>query len=502
MRSRTVTLSVVGLAATVAAVVAFWRAGRTRPPNIVVVAIDTLRADALGCYGGPAGRTPAIDRLAADGYVFDAATAAAGWTLPSFGSLLTGLYPPAHGATRDDLALSDATTTFAERLRDAGYATAAFTGGGWVAAEFGFAQGFDRFDAARRPTNLAERVERAKVWLRERAPDDDAPFLLFVHAYDPHDPYAPDPRPGPPDGYLPPPVLSLAPRLYELDETLTPSEAIVTAFTYPGDRQGLSHSIRGALERLSATDDAPIEERWREEADFAGALGWMRRNYDAEVAVADRAVAALLDALAQAGELEDTLVVLLSDHGEAFMEQGRLEHRHVDPGVARVPLVVRPPPRLRTRDPGARVEDVVSGADLFPTLLDYAGLRPASPIQGRSLRPAIDGAALPPAPAACFVDLPGRAEEASLRQGRHRLVVGGPRDPERRGRLYDVAADPDEQHDLAAREPELHRRMRDALDELRAQSGRLREQHEPIALDELDPETRAHLRALGYLGGG
>lgn len=501
MKRSTVILLLLTIAAAVGWVASrVMKAERNRPPNIILIGIDTLRADALGCYGAPPGRTPAIDRLAEEGVVFTAAYAASGWTLPSFASIMTGLYPPAHGATSDDHAIPATVATLAEQLTEAGYQTAAFTGGGWVSADYGFGQGFGVFEASGRPTTLAERISRAGRWRRERAAEDDgAPYFLFLHAYDPHDPYAPAERPTPEGDFVPPQVLALISRLFDQDTALTPTQAIVTAYTYPIQRPGVGHGVRQSLEALSAKGDTPIEQRWQHEADFAGAVRWLHANYEAEVAELDAAIAALVQSLEASGERDNTVVVVMSDHGEAFMEHGRLEHRHVDPPVVRVPLIVSLPPRLRAGE-ASRVEDVVSGADILPTLLDYAGRKPSGPVQGRTLRGLIQGEAAPPVPAPSFVEIKTLTEESSIRFQRHRLIVGGPRDPNGTGALFDLATDQDERVDLAEQQPDLHRKLMEMLENLRDQSLALGTQFGSDRVGDLDPETRQRLIELGYLG--
>lgn len=416
---------------------------------------------------------------------------------------MTGLYPPAHGATTDKSGIPNEISTLAEQLAAENYRTAAFTGGGWVSSDYGFDQGFSVFDSSGKPTTLAERVSKATTWLRTRSPEEVSdPFFLFLHAYDPHDPYSPKRRPTPEDDFIPPPVLQLAPRLFKHDLDLTPTEAIVTAFTYPVQKPGMGHGVRQSLDTLSDKTDPSIEERWQQEEDFEGAVRWLRANYDAEVAELDRSIANLWTSLETEGLLEDTVIVLVSDHGEAFMEHGRLEHRHVDRPVVHVPLIVWLPERLRSDSDQRRVDEVVSGVDLLPTILDYAGRKVAEVTQGRTLRELIVGEATPPVPALSFVDVETLGNESSLRFGAHRLVVGGPRDPDMKGMLFDAIADTAETSELSATEPELHQKMLRMLEHLRDQSVALGTQFGPNRVNELDPETRRRLIQLGYLAPG
>lgn len=171
-----------------------------RGPSLVLLTLDTTNPEALGAYGGPAGLTPHLDRLAREGLCFENARAVAPLTLPAHASILSGLYPPRHGLRRNgERALAPAAVTLAERARERGYATGAFVAAVVLAPEFGLAQGFEVYDAPAVPTNVEEHlgasrtadevVARATRWLAQR--DEDAPFFLWLHFYDPHFPYKP-----------------------------------------------------------------------------------------------------------------------------------------------------------------------------------------------------------------------------------------------------------------------------------------------------------------------
>lgn len=164
-----------------------------RPPNVVLVVIDTLRADRLGSYGGGSGLTPHLDRLARDAVVYERAYAQSSWTKTSIASLFTGAFPHRHrvfvegGGPRGVLPAE--APTLAERLRDVGYRTAAVSGNPHVRPEFGFDQGFDRFESARDwgPNTTREVSEQVRELLRSELLS--APFFLYVHFLDPHDPH-------------------------------------------------------------------------------------------------------------------------------------------------------------------------------------------------------------------------------------------------------------------------------------------------------------------------
>ncbi|MFG0320004.1 MAG: sulfatase [Planctomycetota bacterium JB042] len=482
----------------VAAAAAVWwaRSGR-RPPNVVVLAVDTLRADALGCYGAPGDPTPRLDRLAAGGVVFDAAVAAAPWTLPSFASLLTGLYPGAHGAFDVDRRLADDRFTLAEAFAERGYRTAAFTAGGWLKESFGFAQGFEVFDEETETGKFREKIDRAVRWADG---DDDRPWFLFLHGYDVHSPYAPATRPPPPAGYEPPGE-ALADTLVERVEgnrstTDLPVSDVATAYltVEPSGGSAALARFRKAYAGWEERFAKPVEELWRRSDDFEDALAWVEANYAAEVRQLDRELGPLLEFLDRDDVRRDTVVVLVSDHGEGFMEHGVCDHELVEEDVVRVPLVVRAP-GVR---PG-RVATPVRGVDLFPTLSALTGAPPPPFAQGRSLLPALLGEELDPEPACSFQHVARAAGgvEASLRLGSWKLVES--RRVDGGAALFDLDSAEGETADRKADHPDRFAWMRKALDRIRDQSDRFHRVHEsgPGALD---AETLEELVELGYLG--
>ncbi len=318
-------------------------------PNLVLVSLDTLRADHLDLYGYERATSPNLDRLACDSLVFTQALSASTWTLPSTASMVTGLLPSQHGATSIHAPLAPRVLTLAERLAAAGYRTAAFTDGGFLDPRWGFAQGFERYDStagkAWQYKDAAPIFSAASDWLRANR---FRPFFLFLQTYEIHEPYVN--REGFADPFFDP--------------------------HYAGPL--------GDVVRIDNEDEPPAPED----------LLHVVALYDGGIARADHYLGAVLDTLARTGLDRDTAVIVTSDHGEEFLEHGRMEHTegHVyDPNV-RVPLVVRPPGGTA----GRRVARTVSGLDVTPTLLACAGL-PATGLAGRSLvtLASPDGADLP-----------------------------------------------------------------------------------------------------------
>lgn len=319
-------------------------------PSIVLVSLDTVRADHLSLYGYPRPTSPRLDRFAADAWVFDEAYAAASWTPPSHASMFTGLLPDQHGLRRVEETLSPTAVTAAELLRDAGYRTAAITDGGFLAPRWGLSQGFDRYDFTAgqpwEPKDAAPIFAAAARWVEENR---CRPFFLFVHTYEAHQPYVN--RDGFADPFLDP-------------DYRGPFVDRANVFA-PGVE------IDGAgLERVTAL-------------------------YDGGIRRADHHLGRFLDALDRLGLLDQTAVIVTSDHGEELREHGDLEHAlgKLFQENVRVPLVVRPPGGVAAAG-APRPATPVSGLDLFPTLLDLAGLpgpgagtagRPGGPALGRSL---------------------------------------------------------------------------------------------------------------------
>jgi arylsulfatase A-like enzyme len=292
------------------------------PPSILLISIDTLRRDHVSAYGYERATTPRIDELAADGALFLNAVSTSNWTLPSHMSLMTGLSPSMHRVEDEGSRLPATLRTLGEVLHDQGYATAGITSHVFLGEPFGFARGFDRYTAEW--NQLAERVTDSAIeWLEE---DGSGPSFLFLHYFDPHWSYdAPEPfasRFGPAD----------------------PSY---------GDIDYLKHHFDPA---------APLPPE---------ALDDVLRLYDAEIAYTDHHIGRLLDWLRERGRLDRTIVAIVADHGEEFLDHGGFGHgTHLHGEVTRVPLVLRYPPGVA---PGER-ERLATLADVPRTLLELARL--------------------------------------------------------------------------------------------------------------------------------
>jgi arylsulfatase A-like enzyme len=447
---------VVVLAARMAAAVDAWRV--RGGPNVVLISIDTLRADALGAYGQPRPTSPVLDaRLAGAGVVFERCYSQSPKTTPSHMTLLTSLEPPVHGVEMWDgktpgRVLHPAAVTLAEALENAGYATAAFTGGGHVHRSRGFGDGFDIYRHGRE-------LERALAWLDAHRRHK---FFLFFHTYQVHDPYV-------------------------------PPEPLVERFA--PDYRG---RVRDAVTRLRAGLDGGWERAhkvfWASvDGDDPRDVAFVAGLYLAGVRhMDDTTLTPLLDRLDALGLAGDTLVVLTSDHGEAFREHGVFLHDDLYAETLRVPLVLRFPGRLPA---GASVPERVRVLDVMPTILDLLGIPPPPDVQGRSLVPLVRGTRTRQPVMSDYSNTQAKRVFQSLRDDRLTYIVDGAAE-----QLYDTAADPAEQQDVAAERPT-------EVASARARLARWREQCRPLATRlapqgngvEPDADTLGRLRALGYV---
>ena len=442
-------------------------------PNVVLIVVDTLRADHLGVYGYDKPTTPRLDALAGEGVRFAHARATSSWTLPSIASVFTGLYPAAHGADRNTAALSSETVTLAEAFQDAGYLTAALSANpAFVTPLQGFAQGFGEFivrHGARSQTGQQGDTTPSDPWLRsmvEVATADEltiaalawvvghdhvaAPYFLYVHYFDPH------------AGYFPPP--EYADRFGVAADDPLRGEGqwpLLLPFTAPTDPQDLATLIK---------------------------------LYDAEIAFTDREIGKLVDGIRARAD-GPTYFIVLSDHGEEFGDHGGIQHgRTLYDELLRVPLLIVGPGVA----PGTVVTAPVSLVGLWPTLSDLVGLRPPPRPDGASFAPLARGAK-PERAQNLFADLEARFKNDGLVHRRAvmndtwKLLMGPTRKtPE----LFDMLVDSKEKAE--AYEPGAQQMLRAVLNVHETVSRQARRARPPDKI-ELTRERRDRLKALGYL---
>lgn len=431
--------------------------------SLVLVSLDTLRADHLGSYGYARDTTPFLDALAAEGVLFEHYVAAASSTRPSHMTMFTSLQPSVHGATENTgvRTLPVSATTLAELLRGAGFATAAVTEDGAIDRTRGFGRGFgfyvenrDATSADLRTGHVEKTFATGLDWLGSHR---DRRFFLFLHTYQVHNPFTPP----------------------------------------------------AAYDRFFTGDPGPLAPPPELRSD------WDPRLYDREIRYTDDQVRALVDSLKDLGVLENAYLVVTSDHGEAFLEHGFVAHgANVHREVVDVPLVVVGP----DVPAGRRLANPVPMVDLMPTLLGLLGVAPTGAEMGRSQAALVRGAPEPP-PEPRPIYSEAWAERAyrahgfdlvpqptlALRLGDRKLVrarTGKGGEDAFRYELYDLARDPLETEDLFARDPaaadDLMMLLRRYDMATKALHDRLGAQ-DAAAPDTVDPDLQEKLRALGYL---
>jgi arylsulfatase A-like enzyme len=405
---------------------------------VILVSIDTLRADHVGLYGYARDTTPFLDRFARDAVVFERAFSTCPWTLVAHMTMLTGLFPAQHGVVRDELALSPEIPLLAERLQRAGYRTLGLYYTSWVHERYGFARGFDVF-RAHGSAEVALEHAREELARLDRA----RPYFLFFHLFDVH------------NGAM---------------ET-------GTHMLYPSPPPFQDLFMEGAAERLPKL---PPDQIW-ESVNLLDAeqLAALNALYDGGIRHVDSRLEELFAWLEQQGLLADALVIFTSDHGESLGQRGRLTgHGELAQEGLHVPLVVRHPRGLGA---GTRVREVVHLGDIVPTVLDVVGLDPDTRLPGRSL----------------FSELsPERVITGTYLP--HEFVVRWPQKLIRQKGFatvkLDLAQDPEELDIQPASGKQFEELVRQAFPADRPFPA-------PLVLGEMPAAEREALRALGYAGG-
>jgi tetratricopeptide (TPR) repeat protein len=414
---------VPALLAVAAGTAGWWFWQTARQPNLLIITLDTTRADRLGAYGCKSARTPVLDRLAADGIVFDHALTSVPLTLPSHATMFTGLWPPEHGLRINGMGSLPSSIPFLpELLQRQGYATGAFLGAFVLDRRFGLSRGFNVYDdelqagshagegALHRRRDGKIVVDRALAWLRQIS---WRPFCCWVHLYDPHPPWK-----------------------------THPAEP-----QFPGD------------------------------------------DYDAEIAYADSQVGRLIEELRASGKLNETLILVVGDHGEGLGDHNEVSHgKQLYDSTLRVPFIVHWPSRYPTP---RRIKESVSLVDLLPTTLDCLNSKSAPRTSGRSLRSALTGAPLPPVPIYAetydpFFSFHHAWQNALIFEGWKYIHSPTPE-------LYHFVQDPSEQKNLIAERPDERQKLEVLLLDLKSRLTSIKPAETP-----LDEQAKRTLSSLGY----
>jgi arylsulfatase A-like enzyme len=466
--------------------------------TVIVISLDTTRPDHLSAYGYDRETTPTLARLASEGALFTNARTTTSWTLPSHMSLFTGLPAGLHDVVIDFKVLDEGRRTMGEVFQDAGYRTLGVFSGPYVHGHYGFDRGMDYYErgtqepmlfdipVAQRNIQMGTRehtshrevtspriVDRA---LNLLAIDDADRNFVFLHFFDPHYDFRAPPK-------------------------------IARRFTDP--------AYAGTISGNGIASDPDLLRGEIDEADRAQ----VRALYDAELAFVDQNIARLLAELEAMGRLDDALIVVTSDHGEEFWENGRFGHRAgLRDEVLRVPLIVWGPGLVPA---GRVIEDEVAIYDVLPTLIDYAGLPEEPDVYGRSLRPLIDGKPAPPRPLTAALsffpaELTGYyvlhqsmvLDGMKLIQRVHiawapqtQTDLGGEWDPDSVAfELYDLRADPGETDDLFGKGDPREKRVLEAfIDETRRQKDVLA-RFQPLGTGAMEMDIDLHdmIKQMGY----
>lgn len=473
----------------------------TKQPNIIFLVMDSVRAANLSCYGYQRPTTPNIDQLAAQSTLFEQAISVGCWTLPVHASLFTGLYPLNHGMTVSKDALTDDFPTLAYRLKSLGYRTACFSNNAYISDATGLSQGFDTVEDIWRATNprgiqrsrmsrlikslerrgpLAQPAvsalrasqraramlkarrsrkdsgaratnEKIRDWLNE-ARDQDAPFFIFVNYMECHERYSP-----------PPPY----------NRRFMPSR-----FS--------DWRVAQVSPNKAEVLDGPASRR-------ADDLEIMRALYDGALSYLDDKIGELVRFVESLGLMDETLIVVTSDHGDSLGEHDHLGHRvTLYEQLVHVPLIIRYPARFT---PGARVSSHVQLADLYPTFLEVAG--------GDTAEAAANGfhslLAPPQTVARPFTVAENTAPKSldnvvarMIRTDKYKYIWKSNHQHE----LYDLTSDPSEQTNLIADEPDVARGM---IEQLEAWERSLDDKRIETREAEYDDATLQRLRGLGYV---
>ena len=431
----------------------------TRQPNVLFLVIDALRADHVGAYGYERDTTPFIDSLAKTAVLFENAFAPANVTRMSVPSYFASVYPAAHGIRHLNQSSSPSLLMLAELLKNAGYETGAWMPNPSLNPSYNFHYGFDVYFDTQQLLNRSrdeglpthERHETASgiqrsvlTWMRERR-RTDRPFFAYLHYRDVHGPYAP-----------PPPYDTMY-----YDHTATPVHPLPRGFDWghlqlPNDRNDLAYYLA---------------------------------QYDGEIRYTDDQLRRFFAEIRRQGLLENTLIILTADHGEAFLDHGQIGHRTtLYDELVHVPLLVRIP---HEEFVARTVASMVELVDLAPTVLDYAGLEIPASFKGHSLRPILQGKSPVNNRTMVFLESP---YWVAVRTKDWKLHVHRVRDKQL---LYHLSVDPREKHPIPEAEWPAAARILEI--ELHSHLAAARARQSGGAVFDLSPDLRKRLESLGYV---
>lgn len=456
------------------------RAGRESegPFPIILVSLDTVRADAVSGFGAKDSQTPALLQFGKEGIRFTTAISASHFTSASHATLLTGYSPYVHGtamtATKSS-AIPPSMPTLGTILQKAGYYTAGFTDAGQMTADAGFHRGFDMFKSE--ASGIVEKLPDIRQFIQNCK---DRPFFLFVHSYRAHEPYRPAAR-----------TVTELLRDYHgvfAEGVREAAKVSPSGGLEPGETQ---KKIMALLSYTKATTDAE--------------KSYFRRIYDSGVAGADDEVAELFKLLKETNVYDRSLIIVTSDHGEAFFEHGNVSHRDIYDECIRVPLIFRLP---GARHAGKVVEATFPAVNLAPTALELLNVVHGLEFEGKSIARGIESGAIEEEPAHIQWRMHRddripqgfgvRTRNAKLTE---KFIPVSGNEPRVESNFFDLVSDPGEKSDLYASTPEKARELKELLQNARPgwQSARKKYLPNGAKVVNLDEDTVGQLQAIGYV---
>ncbi len=426
-------------------------------PNILLISLDTVRADHLGCYGYDRHTTPALDALSKQGVLFKKHIASSSWTLPSHATLFTGLYPPTHRAETLDHMMAPKLPTMAQLIDSLGYKTAAFVSSGYLGPAFGLHRGFNRFYSLKDVLNKGTETitDKGLEWLKEvgvKEKETSKPFFLFLHYLDAHTPY------DPPEPF----------RDFYYDEN------------WKTEGNAGDESVAYA-ELKEKTPQFKIKRANR-----------MKAFYDGEIARIDRGVEQIIDFLKERDVFQNTLMIITSDHGEEFIDHGSFDHgqtlysEQID-----VPLLVIWPDEIE----GGRIDgSLTRSVDILPTVLDLIDAPPYPVVHGRSLKKNMHGRNKEQARMAVADLKRKKFDMTSLSDGRYKYIVQSGEESDEL--LFDIQSDPAERNNVVEEKGDIVEEFRRAYDQW---TDEMKQWGHATRKSRLTLEEIEQLQALGYM---
>jgi arylsulfatase A-like enzyme len=442
--------ALLGITATLASCSNGEPQGHEKIQKVILISIDTLRADYLSCYDPPKKTSPNIDRFANENVLFEYATAQAPSTAISHKSILYSVYPAVHKTTKDTVP-TESTRSPLEILQSRGFKTAAFVGGGQLSRKFGFARGFDSYweaatkhNRSKDKNSLQTLEQNANEWLDRNYKEK---FFLFLHSYQVHCPY------NPPEQYA----------------------------------QKFTSWYRGELDPAGKCGDNYYNVQPQSEED----IRYIRGLYSGSVNYVDEFIGRLFEKLKKLGIYDHTLIVFLGDHGESLGERNYVGHNELYEIQLHIPLIMRVP---GYKD--IRIDQPLISIDVMPTIFEALGFGRAFPFQGRSLIPVLEKASKIEEDRILIAE---QKDRIRVRKGEWVAIFNRIGDP--REELYNVKEDPEERTDLSQQNPEK-------IKEFKRQYARMLESSRDLSAKfiignqsrpELDEATKEQLKALGYV---